>query len=137
MLVKYRPVNSLMHTFFDDVWHPAHEEECELSPRTDILERKDEYVIFAEMPGVSKDSFKVNLENNVLTIVGKKSIHEKIDGETYARVERQCGNYKRSFRLGDEINTGKIGAKYENGVLQVSLPKSEKAKPQSVEIKIS
>ena len=55
MLVKYRPTTSLLNSFFDDVWHPAHEEECELSPRTDILERNDEYVIFAEMPGINKD----------------------------------------------------------------------------------
>ena len=78
MLVKYRPTTSLLNTFFDDVWHPAHEEECELSPRTDILERNDEYVIFAEMPGINKDEFKVNLENNVLTIYGKKNIHDKV-----------------------------------------------------------
>jgi HSP20 family protein len=137
MLVKYRPTSSLLHNFFDDAWHPASEEDCEMSPRTDILERKEEYVLFAEMPGINKDDFKVDLENSVLTVRGEKKIHEKVDGENYTRVERQSGSYKRSFRLGDEINTGKISAKYENGILQVLLPKSAKSKPKSVEIKIS
>lgn len=137
MLVKYRPATSLLSPLFDDDWFaPRTDEECELMPRADILERKDSYVIFAEMPGVSKDEFHVDLENNVLTIRGKKSFYEKKDDEQYVRVERQCGNYKRSFRLGEEIDKDKISAKYKDGILEVELLKAEQVKPKSIEIKI-
>ncbi len=138
MLVKYRPATSLLSPFFDEAWFtPRADEECELVPRADIIERKDEYVVFVEMPGVSKDDFHVDLENNVLTIRGKKNIHEKRDDEQFIRVERQCGNYKRSFRLGEEIEKDKIEAKYRDGVLEVVLPKAEQVKPKSIEIKIN
>jgi HSP20 family protein len=138
MLVKYRPATSLLSPFFDETWFTSRtDEECELVPRADIIERKDEYVVFVEMPGVSKDDFHVDLENNVLTIRGKKNIHEKRDDEQFIRVERQCGNYKRSFRLGEEIEKDKIEAKYRDGVLEVVLPKAEQVKPKSIEIKIN
>ncbi len=138
MLVKYSPMNALLSPFFDDFWNPGRADvECNLVPRTDIIERKDSYVIYAEMPGVSKDDFKVEIENSLLTISGKKNVPEKADDEQLYRSERQCGNYRRSFRLGDEINTGKINAKYENGVLKVVLTKADKVKPKSIEVKIN
>lgn len=138
MLVKYRPTNTFFSPLFEDFWHPFHvEEKSDRVPRADILERKDDYVIYIEMPGVDKDDIKVEIENNLLTISGKKDIHEKSNGEQYFRVERQCGNYWRNFRLGDEINHSKVSSKYENGVLKVVLPKAEKSKPKSVEVKVN
>jgi len=136
MLVKYRPMENWLSPF-ESFWRSAYgNEECYLSPLTDILERKDEYVLYAEMPGVSKDDFKVELDNNLLTISGKKNIHEKREDEQFYRAERQCGDYKRSFRIGEEIDKDKISAKYENGVLEIVLPKAEMAKPKQVEIQI-
>ena len=138
MLVKYRPTKSLFSPLLEEFWNQTHsDEDCTLSPRTDILEQKDNYVIYAEMPGVKKDDFKVDVEDNLLTIRGTKEVHKREDGEHFARVERQCGNYSRSFRLGEEINADKISAKYDSGVLEVVLPKSKKVKPKSIEIKIS
>jgi len=138
MLVKYRPADSILSPFFEDFlrsdWPLS---ESDLSPRCDILERKDDYLILAEMPGVKKADFKVEFENNLLTIRGEKRIHEKKDGEKFYRVERLCGNFRRSFRLGDEIDSGKISAKYEDGILTVSLPKSEKVRRKAVEVKIN
>jgi len=137
MLVKYRPASSLLGPFFDEGWsNQNRDEDYALVPRSDIIERKDEYVIFTELPGVAKDDFKVDLENNILTIRGKKAIHDKVEGEQLLRIERQSGNYRRSFRLGDEINAEKIKAKYSNGVLEVTLPKSEQVKPKSIQIEV-
>ncbi len=137
MLMKYHPTSTMLSPFFDEFWNRStNEEDYIVSPRTDVLERKSDYVIYAEMPGIKKDDFKVDVENNTLTIRGKKDIHKREDGEQFTRVERQCGNYQRSFRLGEEIDTSKIKAKYDSGVLQVTLPKSEKVKPKSIEIKI-
>lgn len=138
MLVKYRPMSSFLSPFFDEFWSPSlTDRECYLSPRTDILERKNDYVIYAEMPGVSQDSFKVEVEDNLLTISGTKGIHQKEDGEQFYRTERTCGDYRRSFRLGDEIDTTKVSAKYQDGVLEVVLPKAQKAKPKNIEIKVN
>lgn len=138
MLVKYQPMKTLLSPFLEDFWGPAGDNvECNLLPRTDILERNGDYVIYAEMPGIPKDDFKVEVENNLLTIRGKKNGQEKSEKERFFRSERQFGDYKRTFRLGDEINTGKITAKYDNGVLEVVLPKAKKAKPKHIEVKIN
>lgn len=138
MLVKCSPMNSLFNPCFEDFWNSQPGEvECNILPRTDILEGKDNYVIYAEMPGVSKEDFKVEVENDVLTISGKKSVRAKGEDEQQYRSERQCGSYRRSFRLGNEIDTSKIKAKYENGVLEITLIKAEKAKAKSIEVKIS
>ncbi|MBU0518724.1 Hsp20/alpha crystallin family protein [bacterium] len=135
--MKYRPAASLMNPFFDEGWmNQKKEEDRFLVPRSDILERKDKYVIYVEMPGVSKDDFKVDLESNILTIRGSKEIHEKVDGEQFVRVERQCGDYRRSFRLGEEINAEKIKAKYSDGLLELTLPKAEQVKPKSIQIEV-
>lgn len=138
MLVKYQPHRSLLSPFFDEFWRSSwNNDDCNIVPRTDIIELKDNYLITAEMPGMIKDSFKVEIENNVLTIHGKKYAQEKSDGEQQYRSERQYGNYRRSFRLGDEIDTEKISAKYDAGVLEIVLPKIKKAKPKMVEVKIN
>lgn len=138
MLVRYRPSTSLLSPLFDDFLSSDLTTRVnDNAPRCDILERKDDYLILAEMPGVKKGDFKVEVEDHTLTIRGEKKIHEKKDGEKYYRVERVCGTFSRSFRLGDEIDTGNINAKYEDGVLQVSLPKAEQVLRKAVEVKIS
>lgn len=144
MLVKYRPMSSFLSPF-ESFWKSplswesstSRDEESELLPRADVIERKDDYVIYAEMPGVSKNDFKVELDNHVLTISGRKNGLERKDDEQCFCTERQFGNYRRSFRIGEEVDMDKVNATYENGVLQVVLPKTEKAKPKSVEIKIN
>lgn len=138
MLVKYQPHRSLLSPFFDEFWRSSwNNEECDIVPRTDIIERNDNYLITAEMPGMAKDSFKVEIENNVLSIHGKKYSQEKGNGEQQYRSEREYGNYRRSFRLGDEIDTEKISAKYDSGVLEIVLPKTKKSKPKMVEVKVN
>ena len=139
MLMKYQPHNTMLNPFFfGDLMNSSwNKEECDIVPRTDIIERKNDYIITAEMPGMTKDNFKVEIENNVLTIHGKKFAQEKSDGDQHFRSERQYGTYRRSFRLGDEIDSEKINAKYDSGILEIVLPKSKKAKPKMVEVKIS
>jgi HSP20 family protein len=138
MLMKYQPRNSMLNPFFDDLWRSSlNQSECDIIPRTDIIERKSDYIITAEMPGISKDNFKVEIENNVLTIHGKKFAQENSEGDQQFRSERQYGNYRRSFRLGDEIDSEKIDARYDSGILEIVLPKSKKAKPKMVEVKIN
>lgn len=137
MLVKYTPADTMLSPFFDDFFGsdvPA--TRADVAPRCDILERKDDFVIFAETPGVHKGDVKVEFQNGLLTIRGEKKIHDKVDGEKFYRVERVCGTFSRSFRLGEEIDTEKISAKYEDGVLSVILPKNTRAQAKSVDVQI-
>ena len=89
------------------------------------------------MPGLEKDQVKVTVENGILLIAGeRKSDHEE-KNRKYHRVERSYGSFLRSFSLPDDADGTKIKAEFKNGVLKVHLPKSEDAKPKSIEIKVS
>lgn len=136
MLVKYSP--GLLSPLFEDFLRSAETaQETDLIPRCDIVERENDYVVYAEIPGVAKDNMKVEFQNHLLTISGRKHPVERKENERYYRAERLYGTFSRSFRLGDEINTSKISAHYENGVLEVILPKNEKVLPRMVDIKVS
>ncbi len=138
MLVKYTPSESILNPYFDDFFASdlSARRSAELAPRCDILERKDDYAIFAEIPGVPRDQVKVQFENGLLTLSGEKKIHEKHDGERFYKLERVCGSFSRSFRLGDEIDSERISAKFDDGVLAVYLPKTTKATSRSVDIQV-
>jgi len=138
MLVKYTPSESMLSPFFDEFFAPdlTARRPSELAPRCDILERQDDYVIFAEIPGVPRDQVKVQYENGLLTLSGEKKIHEKHDSERFYKVERTCGSFSRSFRIGDEIDADNIKAKFEDGVLAVSLPKTAKPKGRAIDVQV-
>ncbi len=104
--------------------------------RVDLAERDDRYVISAELPGVKSEDLNVTVENDVLTISAEK--HDEFEGKedgVYRR-ERSFGRLSRSFKLGDQVNAGKIDAEYKDGVLTLNLPKAEKAKPREVKVKV-
>ena len=101
-----------------------------LSPQVNIAETKDGYVVEAEMPGVNKDSLEVLLEGNELTLIG----HRKFDVPNAELLYRESStrDFRRSFVLDPAIETSKINARMENGVLILTLPKSEQVKPRKV-----
>jgi HSP20 family protein len=109
----------------------------EWSPLVDISEDDKEYVVKAELPEIKKEEVKVTVLDNVLCITGerKKEMEEK--GKRYHRIEREYGSFMRSFALPDDADGSKVNAEYKDGILKVHLPKSEKAKPKSVEVKVS
>jgi HSP20 family protein len=107
------------------------------SPVVDVRETKDAIEVLAELPGLRLEDVEVSIENNVLTIAGEKK-QEITEGEAeseYHLVERHCGRFERSFTLPRTVDAGKIGARFENGLLTVTLPKAEAAKPRRVEIR--
>lgn len=104
-------------------------------PRADIYERENDYVLLAEMPGVSHDSVDINFENNELTITGRAE-EVPVEGHTLLHREYEVGDYQRSFRYPDNIDAEKIDARMSNGVLRVTLPKSEKAKPKKIAVRV-
>lgn len=103
-----------------------------VSPDVDIFETKDGYVLLAEMPGVTKDGLEVTLEGNMLTLVGRR-LAEGANGEMVYRESRPV-NYRRMFELDPAIDTGKINARMDQGVLTLELPKAEKVKPRKINV---
>jgi len=106
------------------------------TPIVDIEEDDKEYLITAELPEIKKEGVKITVENGALCISGERS-HEKSEkNKRYHRMERSYGNFFRSFSLPEDSNPSQIRAQFKEGVLKVHLPKSEKAKPREVEVKV-
>lgn len=110
--------------------------DIEWKPAADIVERDDEYLIKAELPGVERDDIDIHLENDVLTITGERKLEETKDTDKTHRVERFYGRFSRSFRVPDNVDTSAIKADSKDGVLNLHLPKTEAKKPQAVKIAI-
>jgi HSP20 family protein len=102
------------------------------APDVNIFETKDEYVLEAEMPGVSKDGLEITLEGNVLTLVGRRS-DETPTGDAVYRESRPA-DYRRVFELDPAIDAEKINARVDQGVLRLTLPKAERVKPRKIAV---
>ncbi len=106
------------------------------SPVVDISEDDKEYAIKAELPDVKKEDIKLNVHDDVLTITGERKYEKEEKGKKYHRVERAYGSFMRSFTLPEDADGTKVTAEYKDGLLNVRLPKSEKAKPKTIEVKV-
>jgi Molecular chaperone (small heat shock protein) len=109
---------------------------AEWSPLVDITEDEKEYLIKAEVPDIKKEDVKLTVQDNVLTISGERKSEKEEKGKKYHRVERTYGSFLRSFTLPEDADGSKVAAEYKDGMLNVHLPKSEKAKPKSIEVKV-
>lgn len=107
------------------------------TPSVDISETTAEYVIKAEIPEVKKEDVKVTLEHGVLTVQGIRRQEPEDKGRKYHRVERSYGTFVRSFSLPDLVDDTKVQAVFKEGILILHLPKSEKAKPKAIEVKVA
>ena len=108
----------------------------EWAPSVDIIEDDKEWLVKADLPEVNKEDVKVTVENGVLTITGERKFEKEEKNKKYHRVEREYGTFLRSFTLPDAADGDKVAAEFKNGVLQVHLPKNEKAKPKAVDVKV-
>lgn len=102
----------------------------------DAYEKDDVYVLRFDLPGVSQDDIDLTVENNVLTVRARRDIEDTVGANWLIR-ERPSGVHSRSVRLGQRLDVGEITARYENGVLAVSVPIREEAKPQKIEVEIA
>jgi HSP20 family protein len=107
------------------------------TPAVDISETEGEYLIKAEIPDVKKEDVKVTVEDGVLTIQGQRKQEKEEKGMKYHRIERSYGSFARTFSLPDVIEEDKAKAEFKDGVLSLHLPKSEKAKPKAIEVKVA
>lgn len=107
------------------------------TPTVDVRENESEYLIKADLPHVKKDDVKVTVQEGILSIQGERKREEEKKGEKIHRVERAYGRFVRTFSLPDYVDESKVSADFKDGVLIVHLPKSEKAKPKAIEVKVS
>lgn len=142
-LVKWNPTHSLMTDFdriFDSMFSPG-------LPRlsagqswmlaVDVNETEKEFFLSADMPGLDKNDVSVDIHDGVITIKGERAIDNEKSTDGYRIRERQLGSFNRSFRLPDNVNEDKVAAKFKNGVLTVTLPKTKEFVPEGRQIKIS
>jgi HSP20 family protein len=115
------------------VWAPS--EEALFAPDFDVKETQDAIVFKADLPGVETKDLDVKLQNNRLTISGKKEEQKEEKTDTYYRRERSCGSFSRSFTLPEGVDPDRIDAELKSGVLTLTLPKRPEAKPKQVSVK--
>jgi HSP20 family protein len=129
-----REINQL----FESNAHGASREGVALStwtPAVDIYEDEQSFMIKAELPEVSREDVKVGLNDNVLSISGERRVENEDKREGYHRIERSYGQFYRSFTLPPNVNAEAINAEFKDGVLRLTLPKREEAKPKQIEVK--
>lgn len=144
-IAKYRPqavftspINNLVNEFFGrDISHfTGHDDVRRSVPSVNILERGNDFQLRLLAPGFSKEDLKLNVENDTLTISAEKKVEELKENERWTRREFGHSAFSRSFRLPEHVNAECITAEFQNGVLHVSIPKTEVAKPKSRTIDI-
>ncbi len=129
-----REMDKLWEDFFggqelvstDGVWVPA----------IDISETKDAIIVRAEIPGMDVKDIEINLTGDILTIKGEKKQKTEEKDENFHRIETRYGAFQRAIRVPVSVDSDKIQAKYEKGVLKITLPKKEEAKPKQIEVKV-
>lgn len=107
------------------------------SPAVDIYETENELVLKADLPDVDQKDIDVRVENQTLTIAGQRKFEKEEKRKGFHRIERSYGNFVRSFAVPSAFNTDQIAAQYKNGVLTVTLPKKETAKPRQVKVEVN
>jgi HSP20 family protein len=132
------PDSQLNRLFSDFFGHATQEQNLTTwAPAVDIYEGENELVVKADLPGVKPEELDIRVENNILTIRGERKFDKKLDEKNYLRVERAYGSFARSFSLANTVNTDAIKADYKDGVLTLSVPKREEAKPKQIKVNVS
>jgi len=106
------------------------------APTVDIFETEHELVVKVDLPDVNAQDLEIRVDNNILTIRGERKFEKKVNENNYLRVERSYGSFARSFSLANTVNSEAIKADYQNGVLTLSIPKREEAKPKQIKITV-
>jgi HSP20 family protein len=146
-LVKWEPLEGLnriqsrINDLFDETFgrpraHPTANGSAVWFPPVDVLESRDSYLIRAELPGMKKEDFNLELQDGVLTLSGERKFEEPANGVEYHRIERSTGKFFRSFSLPQTVKNDEIKASFRDGILEVHVPKAEEAKPKQIAINV-
>ena len=147
-IVRWEPFRDMLAAqrefdrLFRGAFGPAALGEEEASTRTwappvDIYEDGDNLVMKAELPGINPDDVEVRVEDNTLYLKGERKFEKEVKEENYHRVERAYGTFARAFSLSNTIDSDKVAANYKDGVLTLTLPKREEAKPKAIKINVN
>jgi HSP20 family protein len=137
-LVKFKRPNTLFPTIMDEFWKDFNDREtATYVPSVNVREEEDRYLLELSAPGFDKKDLTLSVEDELLTISGNVNEEKEERTDNYVSREFRAGSFKRSFNLGKLIDSEKIAAKYENGILNVTLPKVETAVRKPKEIKVA
>jgi HSP20 family protein len=138
MLAKVDPFRDLraIEDQFDRVMGRAFSRDTWM-PALDVKETSERFEVTVDLPGLDPKDVNVTFEDGMLTLSGKRQFQEEDKGETWHRIERGFGTFARSIRLPQTADPERIEASFEKGVLKVSVPKSEQAKPRTIEVRAS
>ncbi len=130
--------DSHLNRLFNDFFGRASQDQnlTTWAPAVDIYEGEHELVVKADLPDIKPEELDVRVENNILTIRGERKFEKKVDEKNYLRVERAYGSFARSFSLASTVNSEAIKADYKDGVLTLSIPKREEAKPKQIKVNV-
>ena len=130
--------DSQLNRLFNDFFGRASQDQnlTTWAPAVDIYEGEHELVVKADLPDIKPEELDVRVESNILTIRGDRKFEKKVDEKNYLRVERAYGSFARSFSLANTVNTEAIKADYKDGVLTLSIPKREEAKPKQIKVNV-
>jgi HSP20 family protein len=137
----FRGVSTLqdqINRLFNDAFERGGEESnlTTWAPAVDIYENEHELVVKADLPAVDPKDLDVRVENNILTIRGERKFEKKVNESNHLRVERAYGAFSRSFSLANTVNSEAIKAGYHDGVLTLTVPKREEAKPKQIRVNV-
>jgi HSP20 family protein len=124
-------MNRLFNSFFDEGGNGS---QRRWAPAVDLVEREDSLVLKADLPGMSENDVQIEVRDNVLMISGERTAEHEEKQNGYYRVERAFGHFSRSLQLPGGVDTSGIAASFENGVLEITIPKPEERKPRRIEI---
>jgi HSP20 family protein len=137
-LVRWEPfeIHSRMNDLFDENFGRSWATSGQWYPAVDILEDKDSYVIRAELPGMKKEDFSLEVKDGTLTLTGERKSEKPADGVVYRHAERVDGKFVRSFTLPETVKQDGIQASYRDGILEIRVPKAEEVKPRQIEVTV-
>jgi HSP20 family protein len=144
-LIPWRPFRELeeMERRFDDlfswplppaVWRRIPTMEMGWAPAIDVFEKEDKFVVKAELPGMKEEDIDISIVGDTLTIKGERKAESEVKEDDYYYCERSYGSFSRSIAIPSNVDAQKIEANYEDGVLEVSLPKTSKVKPKKISV---
>ncbi len=146
IMTRWEPFRGLtalheqMNRLLEDTLLRARTDQSALTswaPAVDIYETEHELVVKADLPDIDEKDLDVQVENNILTIRGERKFNRTVKEDNYLRMERSYGSFSRSFSLANTVNTNAIQAAYRDGVLTLTIPKREEAKPKQIKVSVA
>ena len=146
-IIRWRPTRDLLsirdevNRLFDNFFTGVPERrrgllEGEWAPSVDVAETENDVVVTAELPGVEQDDVDITITDDILTLKGEKKEEKEVKEKNYHRIERSYGSFQRSISLPSGVQADKAKAIYKDGVLHITLPKAEEAKPKQIKIDV-